>query len=115
MALEDLGIDMSSFGRAVASARKKRGWSQKELAAKIIKEDGEAITPQYLNDIEHDRRSPTSDHLVGEFARVLRIGASGLFAVLGMLPIAERKQVKLSTPQKIDEAFVAFRRKLSSG
>jgi transcriptional regulator with XRE-family HTH domain len=115
MALEDADIDMSSFGNAIGSARKKRGWSQKELAAKIIKEDGEAITPQYLNDIEHDRRTPTSDHIVGEFARVLKIPSAGLFAVLGMLPIAERRQVKQSTPQQIDEAFVAFRRKLLSG
>jgi transposase len=28
--------------------------SQKDLAAKIRKEDGTAISPQYLNDIEHD-------------------------------------------------------------
>lgn len=110
-----MGLDMSSFGRAIASARKERGWSQKELAAKIIKEDGEAITPQYLNDIEHDRRSPSSDHLVGEFARVLKIEAVALFAVIGMLPINDRKLVRQSTPHQIDQAFVAFRKKLSSG
>src|SRR5580704_905695 len=112
MSLE-LDIDTSSFGRAIASARKKRGWSQKELAARIIKEDGEAITPQYLNDIEHDRRSPSSDHLVGEFARVLKIDAGALFAVIGMLPINERKLVRRATPDKIEEAFVAFRKTLS--
>jgi transcriptional regulator with XRE-family HTH domain len=115
MAQEDTGLDMSSFGRAIASARKQKGWSQKELATKIVKEDGESITPQYLNDIEHNRRSPSSDHIVGEFARVLKIAPSGLFAVLGMLPIAERKQVKQSTPELIDQAFVAFRKKLTSG
>src|SRR5947209_2240651 len=93
-------IDMSSFGRAIASARRQKGWSQKELASKIIKEDREPITPQYLNDIEHDRRSPSSDHIVGEFARVLKISPSGLFAALGMLPIAERKQVKQYTPDQ---------------
>jgi len=114
MSLE-LDIDTSSFGRAIASARKKRGWSQKELAAKIIKEDGESITPQYLNDIEHDRRSPSSDHLVGEFARVLKIESAALFAVIGILPITDRKLVRQSTPQQIDQAFHAFRRKLSSG
>jgi len=68
-----MGLDLSSFGRAISSARKTLGLSQKELAAKIKKDDGEAITPQYLNDIEHDRRSPQSDHLVREFARVLKI------------------------------------------
>ena len=56
-----MDLDMSSFGSAIASGRKKKGLSQKKLAAKITKEDGEAITPQYLNDIEHDRRKPSSD------------------------------------------------------
>ena len=52
-------LDMTSLGRLIASARKDKQLSQKELAALVLKEDGEAITPQYLNDIEHDRRSPS--------------------------------------------------------
>jgi len=108
-----MSLDMSSFGSAVASARKKKGWSQKELAAKIIKEEDQApITPQYLNDIEHNRRSPTSDHLVKQFARVLDIDPDVLFAIIGMLPEKERKLVSKSTPDAVGEAFVAFRKKL---
>jgi transcriptional regulator with XRE-family HTH domain len=110
-----MGVDLSSFGAAIASARKSKGWSQKELAAKIIKEDGESITPQYLNDIEHDRRSPSSDHLVGEFARVLKIDAEALFAAIGMLAVNDRKLVRRSTPDQVGAAFRAFRSKLSSG
>jgi ribosome-binding protein aMBF1 (putative translation factor) len=106
-------IDMSSFGSTIASARRALGWSQKELAAKIKKEDGEAITPQYLNDIEHDRRSPSSDHLVGEFARVLKIDSAALFAAIGMLPVNERKLVKRATPDQVERAFTAFRKTLS--
>jgi transcriptional regulator with XRE-family HTH domain len=109
----DMTLDMSSFGRAIASARKAKGISQKELAAKVRKDDGEAITPQYLNDIEHDRRSPQSDHLVREFARVLKIDAESLYAVIGMLPEQERKLVKKATPGQIEEAFRVFRRSLS--
>lgn len=107
-----MSLDMSSFGRAIASARKQRGMSQKELAAKIQKEDGEAITPQYLNDIEHDRRSPSSDHLVGEFAKVLKIDAFTLYGVIGMLPEQDRKLVRKATPDQVNQAFVAFRRQL---
>jgi transcriptional regulator with XRE-family HTH domain len=108
-----MSLDMSSFGSAVASARKKKGWSQKELAAKIIKEEDQApITPQYLNDIEHNRRSPTSDYLVKQFARVLDIDPDVLFAVIGMLPEKERKLVSKSTPDAVGEALVAFRKKL---
>ena len=108
-----MSLDMSSFGSAVASARKIKGWSQKELAAKIIKEeDGTAITPQYLNDIEHNRRSPSSNHLVNQFARVLNIDAEVLFAIIGMLPEKDRKLVNKSTPDAVGEAFIAFRKKL---
>jgi transcriptional regulator with XRE-family HTH domain len=108
-----MSLDMSSFGSVVASARKKKGWSQKELAAKIIKEEDQApITPQYLNDIEHNRRSPTSSHLVKQFARVLDIDPEVLFAVIGMLPEKERRLVSKSTPDAVGEAFFAFRKTL---
>src|SRR5262245_43587519 len=103
-----MSLDISTFGRAVSSARKAKGLSQKELAAKIRKEDGEAITPQYLNDIEHDRRNPQSDHLVKEFAKVLQIDAQTLYAIVGLLPEHERKLVKKATPGQINDAFVAF-------
>lgn len=109
-----MNLDMTSFGRAISSARKGKGLSQKELAAKITKEDGEgSITPQYLNDIEHDRRSPTSDHFVREFAHVLGIKPTILYGLIGMLPERERNLVKKSTPEQVGEAYVAFRRKLS--
>jgi ribosome-binding protein aMBF1 (putative translation factor) len=110
-----MALDLSSFGKVVASSRKIEGLSQKELAAKILKEDGEAITPQYLNDIEHDRRRPSSDHLIKQFSKVLKIELTALYAVVGMLPEQDRKLVKLSTQQQLTDAFVAFRQNLSNG
>ena len=107
-----MSLDMSSFGSAIASARKKKGLSQKDLAAKITKEEGDAITPQYLNDIEHNRRSPSSSHLVRQFARVLDIDTTVLYAIIGMLPEQDRKLVSKSTPDEVGKAFVAFRRTL---
>ncbi|MFZ3327760.1 MAG: hypothetical protein WA231_18585, partial [Methylocella sp.] len=35
---------------------KAKGWALKDLASRVLREDAEAISPQYLNDIEHDRR-----------------------------------------------------------
>ena len=103
-------VDTSSFGRAIASARKDLGLSQKDLANKILKDDGEAITPQYLNDIEHDRRSPSSDHLVLQFAKVLNIKGDVLYWVAGRVPgDVTRKQ---ASPERIERAFTAFRRVL---
>ncbi len=107
-----MSLDFSSFGRTIASARKEGGLSQKELAARIKKEDGQPITPQYLNDIEHDRRSPQSDHLVKEFARVLKVDAVHLYAAIGLLPEQERRMIKKATPDKVEHAFAAFRQTL---
>lgn len=105
-------IDLTSFGRAISSARKDKELSQKELSELIRKEDGSAITPQYLNDIEHDRRSPSSDHIVKQFAKVLGIDVNVLYAIIGMLAEEDRKLVKRATPERINEAVLAFRREL---
>lgn len=103
-------LDTSSFGHAITSARKELGLSQKELAAKIKKEDGEAITPQYLNDIEHDRRSPSSDHMVKQFSTVLRISANVLYWLAGRVPSDMTKKTR--SPDQIDTAYKAFRKAL---
>src|SRR5437867_850881 len=47
-----------TFGGAIREARRVLGVSQKDLAAQLKKEDGTPISPQYLNDIELDRRLP---------------------------------------------------------
>lgn len=105
-----MNADTSSFGRAIASARKRKGMSQKTLAGLIAKEDGAPITQQYLNDIEHDRRSPSSDHLVRQFATVLGISEDVLYWLAGKLPSADRRQPV--TQERIEQAFRAFRRNL---
>jgi transcriptional regulator with XRE-family HTH domain len=105
-------LDMSSFGGAIASGRKAKEMSQKELAAKIVKEDGQPITPQYLNDIEHDRRSPSSDHMIRQFAKVLGIEELALYGLSGVLPEQDQKLVRKATPQKVEAAYVAFRKEL---
>lgn len=107
-------LDTSSFGRAIASARKELELSQKDLANRILKEDGAPITPQYLNDIEHDRRSPSSDHMVQQFASVLApvsgMTAHVLYWLAGRVP-GDIDRTKAS-PEKIEKAFMAFRKEL---
>lgn len=103
-------LDTSSFGRAVISARKQLGWSQKDLAGKILKEDGQPITPQYLNDIEHDRRSPSSDRIVQQLAMVFGINPDILYGLAGRVP----DHVAGNSAGQIEKAFVAFRRELKS-
>jgi transcriptional regulator with XRE-family HTH domain len=103
---------MDTFGRIVATARKNLGISQKDLAAKIRKEDGEPISPQYLNDIEHDRRNPPSEPMMGEFAKHLNLSKEYLIAAAGMLPTDVRKGLTGADPERVAKAFTAFRKAL---
>ena len=48
----------------ISGVRKEKGLSQKQLAELVEREEGGSISPQYLNDIEHDRRNPPSDHMI---------------------------------------------------
>ena len=71
-----------TFGEAITRARKDKKLSQKQVAAGTLKEDGQAISAQYLNDIEHDRRNPPSEYIVRQLADALGLGP-GLSALLG--------------------------------
>lgn len=98
-----------TFGKAISQARKALGWSQKELASLILREDEEAISPQYLNDIEHDRRSPSSDWMVQQFAEVLKTDVDWLYYLAGRFPASVRDE-KLSQ-EEFAARMVAFRGK----
>lgn len=105
-------LDTSSFGRAIISARRQLSWSQKDLAGKILKEDGQPITPQYLNDIEHDRRSPSSDHMVQQLASVFDINPHILYWLARRVPDDLAQPGVNVSPGQIENAFLAFRREL---
>ena len=98
-----------TFGRVVAEARKKLRMNQKSLAAAVLREDGAPITPQYLNDIEHDRRVPSSK-LVHEFARVLEIDSTYLEYLAGRIP-EDWRRANL-TEEVFRRAEVAFRQSI---
>ncbi|KQT48999.1 XRE family transcriptional regulator [Aureimonas sp. Leaf454] len=98
-----------TFGSYISAERKKKSISQKELAARVLREeDDKPISPQYLNDIERDRRQPTSDHLIHQFAAVLDVPVDYLFYLAGTLP-KEAKEARLD-PSEAVKAMSAFRR-----
>jgi transcriptional regulator with XRE-family HTH domain len=99
-----------TFGEKIADARKKANLSQKELANLIKKEDGEAISPQYLNDIEHDRRNPPSAFLIDQFGKTLKIPKEVLYYLAGEIP-ADLKNVE-ADDKKVVDAYKAFRKAL---
>lgn len=96
-----------SFGKTIAKARKEKSINQRSLAESIIKEDGKAITPQYLNDIEHDRRVPSSD-IVSKLSDILEIPVEYLEYLAGRIPDDWRKE-QLSESQFMERA-AAFRK-----
>jgi len=99
-----------SFGQVIADSRKRLGISQKTLAARIKKEDGEAISPQYLNDIERDRRNPPSEYLVAQFAKELELSKDYLLLAAGTVPKDLATRLSDSDPDTIDRAFRVFRK-----
>ncbi|MCU9849267.1 helix-turn-helix domain-containing protein [Defluviimonas sp. WL0024] len=106
-----MSADGVTFGQAISKARKAIGFSQKELAARVMKEEaGGSISPQYLNDIEHDRRSPSSGHLIRQFSGILNIPQDYLFALAGRLPDDLRPNT--TDPDKVVKAFAVLRRTL---
>ena len=98
----------TTFGQVISAERKEKGLSQKDLASAIKREDGSSISPQYLNDIEHDRRSPSSDHLVGQFSKVLGVDLDYLYYLADRLPKDIRKS-QLSQ-EEVSQLMVAFRK-----
>jgi transcriptional regulator with XRE-family HTH domain len=96
-----------TLGKEITAARKRAGLSQKELAAETLKEDGAPISPQFLNDIERDRRRPGS-HILNVLAARLNLDPDDLHFLAGQVPpeVVEGK----ATPERIDRAIAAFRR-----
>ena len=106
-----MGEEDNTFGRAIGNARKRKGWSLKDLGSRIRREDGQTISPQYLNDIEHCRRSPSSAHMVQQFAAVLEINRDWLYYLAGRFP-EDVRRLRLSETE-VERRMVAFRRRPS--
>lgn len=102
--------ELKTFGQYVSSARRKLQMSQKELASKIIREEGVPISPQYLNDIERDRRTVSSDHLIQQIAVLLHLDAGYLHYLNGRWPKEMRNKL---TEREFTKQMRAFRRTAS--
>jgi transcriptional regulator with XRE-family HTH domain len=61
----------SSFGGEIARLRKKKGFSIREFAKKVMKEDQEPMSPSYLCDIEQGRRKPPALEVIRRMAELL--------------------------------------------
>jgi len=100
---------MKTFGTIISEARRAKGMSQKQLASKVKKEDGEPISAQYLNDVEHDRRNPPSEFLIRQIAELLDLSKDVLCLAGGTIP-DDLKKMAATQPAKVEHAFKAFRK-----
>jgi transcriptional regulator with XRE-family HTH domain len=100
---------MKTFGTLISEARRAKGLSQKDLASKVKKEDGQPISAQYLNDIEHDRRNPPSELLIAQIAALTDVSKDFLCIAAGTIP-DDLQRIARSQPAKVEHAFKVFRR-----
>lgn len=99
----------TTFGEHILQRRKELQITQRELASRIMNAETNApISPQYLNDIERDRRKPTSDHIIRQFAAALEEDADYLFFLAGAIP--DELRDRTVSKEKVVEFFQAFRR-----
>lgn len=103
-----------TFGKAVAEARKEKKLSQKQLASRILKEDGTPISPQYLNDIERDRRNPPGEYFISQFAKILEVPEEYFYFLANEIPPKYRSDSP-NNPAQVQEAFKAFARSYRKG
>ncbi|MDD2758318.1 MAG: helix-turn-helix transcriptional regulator [Patescibacteria group bacterium] len=102
----------NTLGKIISQARKKREISQKSLAESINKDNGEKISPQYLNDIERDRRIP-SNYVLEEIAKTLDIDPIYLFLFAEKLPDGLKAAINKKDENTVISAYKVFRKKLS--
>jgi transcriptional regulator with XRE-family HTH domain len=101
---------MRTFGKFIRQRRKTLGLTQRQLAARILFEDGHSISEPYLNEIEHDLRKPPRAHIIQQFATAIEISADVLFFLVGRLP--DDLQDLDVTHEEVIAAFRAFRQAL---
>ncbi len=97
-----------SLGQIILEKRKAIPLTQRQAAALIRKSNGKPISAVYLNDIEHDRRSPSSDHLIEQFAKVLDIPMEVLYLVTRRIPPTYFSIRSSDDEKKVIQAFEAF-------
>ncbi|MBN2500057.1 MAG: helix-turn-helix transcriptional regulator [Anaerolineales bacterium] len=91
-----------NLGQYIINKRKEQGINQKDLAEKMD------ISPQYLNDIEHNRRNPQTKELLEKFSQHLDIDLDYLQYLAGIIP-EDIQEMKLPE-DKVIEIMKAFRK-----
>jgi transcriptional regulator with XRE-family HTH domain len=101
------------LGDLINRERRAQRLTLRQLAEKVRKEDGQPISPQYLNDIELNRRVP-STYVLQELARELELSQDMLLILAGAGETVMREYLK-EHPQQEEEVIKLFRAAQSRG
>jgi transcriptional regulator with XRE-family HTH domain len=96
--------DALTFGHIILEARKKKGYTLRECAALILKEDNTHISFPYLNDLENGRRLP-SEHIIKQLSAVLDIPLEYLYFYAEIFPKGLNKN---ASQDRIISAYKSF-------
>jgi len=96
-----------SFGKLIWQARRKRGWSQRELAAKV------GVDYTYLSKLENDHVEP-SEEVIRELAHHLELNAEELMYLAGKMTQRDEEALKELVKANYKEMAALFRRVRSS-
>lgn len=102
-------VDTRDVSTLVREARQKKGLSLRELGDRIRKADGTALSPQYLNDIEHGRRNLPDEPLLSQLAEVLGLDPNVLRSLAGREP-KEVTSYLSAMPEQTEEVGRLFRK-----
>ena len=98
-----------TFGKIIFEGRKKKGYTLRECAALILKEDDSPISFPYLNDVENGRRVP-SEHIVRQMSLVLDIPLEYLYFYAEIFPKGLNRR---ASQDQIVSAYKSFVKSLS--
>lgn len=96
-----------SFGKLIWQARRKKGWSQRELAAKV------GVDYTYLSKLENDHVEP-SEEVIRELAHHLELNAEELMYLAGKMTQRDEEALKELVKANYKEMAALFRRVRSS-
>ena len=100
---------MKTFGQVLREARKKAGLTQREVAARLRREDGRPVDPPYLNAVEHDHRYPPEDLLIEQLAKMVGISPDVLYFHANRQPPDVKAE---AGHERVEAAYRAFRKAL---
>jgi transcriptional regulator with XRE-family HTH domain len=103
----EVNLMPDQLGDVLNHARRARRLTLRRLAERVCKEDGQPVSPQYLNDIELNRRIP-STHLLYELARELELEADTLLRLAGLGETVMREYLD-AHPAQAEEVIQLFR------